>query len=170
MRATHLDAEKRYDVLRRLALSTAQKNAPANLRYTNIDAAATSAAASWDASGTRQVDWDWAASIPLLRRQHPKRFELALWATSDLIALSFGRPTYNGDHLRLDFLEARPRSLGERPDIFVHVQLAYGIYARLVDAQSVRIMKPINAEVRAYYESFGYVYDKRGDFVQKDIW
>ena len=170
MKATHLDAEKRYDLLRQLALSTAQKNAPANLRYTDIDAAATMAAATWDLAPSRQVDWDWAASIPSLRRRFPKRFELALWASSDLIALSFGRPTYNGDHLRLDFLEARPRALGDRPEIFLHVQLAYGIYARLVDAQSVRIMHPINEQVQAYYESFGYVYNKHGDFVQKDIW
>lgn len=170
MNAKHLDAERRYDVLRQLALSTAQKNAPANIRYTEIDAHASAAAADWNKSPTRQVDWDWAASLPSLRRRHPKRFELALWATSDLIALSFGRPTYNGDHLRLDFVEARPRDLGERPDIFIHVQLAYGIYARLVNAQSLRIMNPINDQVKVYYESFGYVYDKRGDFVQKEIW
>lgn len=31
-------------------------------------------------------------------------------------------------------------------------------------------MNPINDQVKVYYESFGYVYDKRGDFVQKEIW
>lgn len=31
-------------------------------------------------------------------------------------------------------------------------------------------MHPINAQVRAHYETFGDVYDKHGDFVQKEIW
>ena len=88
----------------------------------------------------------------------------------ELAALSFGRPTYNGDHLRMDFIEARPQDLGDRPPVFAHVQLAYGIYARLLNAKSVRVMHPINDAVKSYYESFGYVYDSRGDYLRKEIW
>ncbi len=44
--------------------------------------------------------------------------------------------------------------MGDRQPFFDQVLIAYTIYARLLDAQSIRIIKPINDEVRSYYEKF----------------
>jgi hypothetical protein len=169
MLATHQDAEQRYAELRKLALETAQKGSSNALRLGTIDAAALAAASGWMGAANRQVDWDWAASYPSLRFRYPKRFEVAAWAAGELVALSFGRPTYHGHSLRLDFVEARPRSLGKRPPVFEEIEIAYDVYARLLNAKEIRIMNPINDEVRAYYESFGYEYVARQDFLFREV-
>ena len=67
--------------------------------------------------------------------RYPKRFEIAIWQANQLIPLSMGRPTYRGGSLRLDFVEASPRDLGERPSVFDEVLIAYGIYARMLNAK-----------------------------------
>ena len=103
----------------------------------------------------RKVGWDWAAGYSVFRFRHPKRFELAAWGQGTLMALSLGRPTYNGNHLRLDFVEAQPRTLGPRPALFDDVLVAYGVYGRLLNAKQIRIMHPVNAEVRSHYENYG---------------
>lgn len=115
------------------------------------------------------MDWDWVAGYSAFRFRHPKRFELAAWEHGTLMALSLGRPTYNGNHLRLDFVEARPRSLGPRPTLFDDVLLAYGIYARLLNAKQIRIMHPINATVRSHYEKYGYSYVASHDYLFKEL-
>ncbi len=92
-----------------------------------------------------------------------------LWEGNNLFALSMGRPTYNGSNLRLDVVEARPQSLGERPSIFGIVLLAYGIYARLINANEIRIMNPINNDIKNYYEAFGYQYVSKGDYLYRKV-
>jgi hypothetical protein len=115
------------------------------------------------------VGWDWAAGYSVFRFRHPKRFELAAWEQGTLMALSLGRPTYNGNHLRLDFVEAQPRSLGPRPALFDDVLVAYNVYGRLLNAKQIRIMHPVNAEVRSHYEKYGYVYVAGHDYLSKEL-
>ena len=103
------------------------------------------------------------------RRRYPKRFEVAIWDASSLIGVSLGRPTYAGQHLRLDIIEARPRSLGPRSAVLPDVLLAYTVYAQMLDAKSIRIMNPINAEVRAYYERAGYRYVPKQDYLFMEL-
>lgn len=171
MLATHMDAEQRYEELRKLALEYAQEGVSANrnLRFKLITSDALNAAKSWNSSAMRQVDWDWVEGYAAFKFRYPKRFEVALWQNSGLITLSMGRPTYNGSALRLDFVEARPRDLGERQSVFDEVLVAYGIYARLVNARQIRIMHPINNEVKAYYSSFGYTYVAKHDYLFRDV-
>jgi hypothetical protein len=169
MLATHQEAERRYDGIRRVALSAAQRAAPSGLRYDLLTPAALNAAVTWASASDRLVTWDWFTGYSAFKFRYPKRFELALWEHSGLIALSLGRPTYNGGNLRLDFVEARPKELGNRTALMAHILMAYGVYARLLDAKEVRIMHPINDEVRDYYAAFGYTYLASKDYLFKQV-
>jgi hypothetical protein len=150
MLATHQDAERRYSDLRRVALDAAQAGAPKGLRYDTVTPSALSAAKQWMSASQRQVDWDWRDPV-------------------GLAALSMGRPTYQGSHLRLDFLEARPKELGAREPILADVLVAYSIYARMLSADEIRIMHPINERVRLHYQAFGYVYVAKQDYLFKQV-
>ena len=80
-----------------------------------------------------------------------------------------GRPTYQGSALPLDYVEASPIDLGERLAIMEAVLLGYAIYARLINAKSIRIMHPVNERVRSYYEKQKYEYVAKGDYLFKEI-
>ena len=172
MLATHLDAEQRYSKLRTAALQTAQRtinNSGRSVRLTPIDSAALSASKGWDQSKSRKVDWDWFEGYSAFKFRYPKRFEVALWQTSKLIGLSMGRPTYHGTALRLDVVEGSPPDLGERPTVFDMILVACGIYARMINASEIRIMNPINDQVRAYYERYGYQYVAKKDYLYREV-
>lgn len=66
-------------------------------------------------------------------------------------------------------VEASPKDLGERPKVFDKIILAYEIYARMLNANHIRIMSPVNDTVKAFYESFGYSYVQKGDYLTKDV-
>ena len=62
-----------------------------------------------------------------------------------------------------------PQKQISRPDPLFRVHVPYGIYARLINASQIRIMNPINEKVKSYYESFGYTYAPKGDFLFRNI-
>lgn len=173
MLATRFDAERRYSKIRKEALAVAteivQSGGNASLKLSEIDAKALSVSKTWELSPARLADWDWVAGYNIFRKRYPKRFEMALWETGKLIGLSIGRPTYHGTALRLDVVEAAPLDLGERSSIFDSVLVAYGVYARLINAKEIRIMNPINKEVRSYYEKFDYKYVQKGNYLYREI-
>ena len=170
MLASHMDAEQRYTELRKLALEYAQSDkGKDSLKFSLITTQALKIARSWDKSPSRRVDWNWLEGYASFKFRYPKRFEVALWQSADLITLSMGRPTYNGTALRLDFIEARPKDLGPRPSVFGEVLVAYGIYARLLNAKQIRIMHPIDDGVKSYYSSFGYTYVPKKDYLYRDV-
>lgn len=169
MLATHLEAEQRYEKLRKIALETAQAGVQNNLKLTTITTEALAETHKWSTSPARRVDWDWVNGYADFKIRYPKRFEVAIWFQQGLISLSLGRPTYHGNALRLDFVEARPRDLGERPPVFDEVLVAYGIYARMINANQIRIMHPINSDVKSYYESFGYQYNPKQDYLFREV-
>lgn len=141
-----------------------------NIRLTEIDAKALNASKIWNNSKTRIKDWNWIEGYSAFKFRYPKRFEMALWESSRLIGLSMGRPTYQGAALRLDVVEASPSDLGDRPPIFGSVLIGYGIYARLINAKQIRIMNPVNEQVKEYYEKYSYKYVASGDFLYKEIY
>lgn len=167
MQVHRRDAEERYAKLRRDALESATQVAGGDVRFTEITIAALDAADAW--SGDREVLWDWKALRNEYRRTSPKRLEVALWRGADLFALSLGKPAYSGKHLRLDFVEARPKVLGDRGKALPQVLLVYAVYGRLLGAQSIRIMSPLNDSLVQYYESWGYTYVKSGDYLFKEL-
>ncbi len=170
MLATHFDAEKRYSELRKQALSATMAVLDNNIVLSEINSNALSSALLWNKSQVRIKDWDWFEGYSLFKFRYPKRFEMALWHSSKLIGITMGRPTFYGSAMRLDIVEASPSDLGDRPSIFESVLVAYGIYARLINAKQIRIMNPVNDAVKSYYESFGYEYRVKGDYLFKDVY
>lgn len=169
MLATHEDAERRYEKLRKMALDATQSGSSNDLKFRTITTEALNATKLWSRSSARRVDWDWIDGYGSFKFRYPKRFEVAVWHNDNLITLSLGRPTYQASSLRLDFVEARPRELGGRPSVFDEVLVAYSIYARIINAKSIRIMHPINDDVKTYYESFGYSYVATQDYLYKEV-
>lgn len=164
MLATHMDAERRYDALRRASLRAiaSQLGSTKSLELRLIDQKALSKASGWSLLPGRKVDWEWNNYYDFKLR-YPKRFELALWHRSDLVSLSLGRPTYNATGLRLDFIEKNPRV--EDIKVFQITLAAMNVYADALGATELRIMNPINDEVKKYYERFGLTYVSKGDYL-----
>lgn len=173
MKLTHIDAENRYNILRKQAIRIIQSDLDSrnkhNLKLTTVTSAALQETKKWFSSTKRKVNWNWIDEYGNFKFSYPKRFEAALWQQNDLICISLGRPTYSGCFLRLDVIEARPKDLGDRPNVFDEILLAYGVYARMIGATGIRIMNPVNEEVRAYYETFGYTYISKGDYLFREV-
>lgn len=124
----------------------------------------------WENSGVRRVAWDWDA-VQKKYRTHPKRFELTVWHQGHILCgASIGRPTWSGGKLRLDYIESSPMGTpldGLVTDIII---AASKIYADSIGAVQIRIMNPVNADVRNYYSSKpGFSYNERGDYCYLDL-
>ncbi len=165
MRTTHLAAEERYDALRKAALRAAKMLLPnsGSIDLRLVDFEALAAAKKWAASPSRFLDWDWAGGYRDFRFRHPKRFELAIWHESALVGLCLGRPTYHGGGLRLDFAEASPE--GRAIQIMPIMLFAMTGYATAIGASEIRLVHPVNEQVRKYYESLGLTYVAKGDYL-----
>jgi hypothetical protein len=175
MLATHSDAEFRYSTIRKEALNAATEMLISNsgepvITLTEINSQALSDSLAWNSSALRIKDWDWLEGYSVFKFRYPKRFEMALWESGKLIGLSMGRPTYQGTALRLDVVEASPSDLGKRSGIFESVLLGYGIYARMINAKQIRIMHPVNDNVKNYYEKYDYRYVSSGDYLYRNIY
>lgn len=166
---SRMDAERRYEKIRALALEVAQKSIDSKFKLTQITAQALQATRTWEKSIQRKYDWNWLKNHSHYSKTYPKRFEIAVWEKSTLAAISLGRPTYNATGLRLDIVEAMPRDLGERSNVFDTIILAYEIYARMINANHIRIMNPVNDTVKSFYERYGYKYIAEGDYLIRDI-
>lgn len=169
MLATHREAEERYTIIRQAVVyelnRELQQGWQPSLKASLIDSLALSQSELWADFPGRRVDWDWAQGYRAFKSRYPKRFELALWDSSELASLSLGRPTYNGGSLRLDLLEASP---GKRNGlkVFEPTFLAMVSYATALGANELRIMNPVNDEVKAYYEKFGFTYIAEFDYLK----
>lgn len=170
MLATHADAERRYEVIRRETLKAAEslisRDYP-QLRLTTIDAHTLKAADAWSSHPNRRVNWDWLGSYSSIKFRHPKRFEAAVWYKGKLNGLSLGRPTYNGGSLRLDFIEASP--VDREIAVFEVIIVAMRTYADMLGARELRVMHPINEQVKSYYATHGFSYVKNGDYLYRRI-
>lgn len=164
MLATHLEAEIKYEALRKASLQAIAKQVdPANnLQFRLIDKQALAETDRWKISPNRSVDWEWS-HYASFKSRYPKRFELALWNNSRLTSLSLGRPTYNASDLRLDFIEKNPDY--DDIKVFQITLAAMNVYADSLGAKELRIMKPINDEVKRYYQTFGLQYVSKGDYL-----
>lgn len=168
MKATHLDAEQRYSQVRLNTVKAAQIKLNKIAEYKSIelkciDSKVAKMAKWWANSEKRQVDWDWVEGYSAFKFRYPKRFELLVWSKGELLSLSLGRPTYYGSSMRLDFIEANPEISG--PRVFPATLFTMITYAELLGATEIRVMKPINSDVRNYYQSFGLTYVSKGDYL-----
>jgi hypothetical protein len=168
MLSTHRDAEERYTLIRKAVLEEVNKEfLNSNRRSLSarlIDGAALHQSQSWGQSTRRRVDWDWVAGYNAFKFRHPKRFEMALWNGNNLVSLTLGRPTYRGTKLRLDFIEGNPDKPSD-VQVFEPTFLAMVGYAHALGADELRVMNPVNADVKRYYERFGLQYVTKGDYL-----
>lgn len=168
MLATHRDAEERYSIIRKAVIEEINKDFISSnqrsLKAKLIDASALTQSQRWNGSSRRKVDWDWVEGYNAFKFRYPKRFEMALWHNDVLASLSLGRPTYQGTKLRLDFIEGNPEKPGG-VRVFEPTFLAMVGYAQALGASELRIMNPINGDVRRYYERFGFAYVTKGDYL-----
>ena len=124
----------------------------------------------WEHSGKRVAQWDWEA-VRKKYRTHPKRFEIAIWYKDNFLSgASIGRPTRNGNRLRLDFIEANPTHSPLSGLITDIVITAASVYAEFIGATQLRIMQPVNERVKNHYLSKpGFSFDQKGNFCVKEI-
>ena len=124
----------------------------------------------WENSDFRRVAWNWEA-VQKKYRTHPKRFELTVWYRGlTLAGASIGRPTWGGGKLRLDYIEASP--MGTPLDgLVTDIAITAGVlYARSIGAAQIRIMSPVNKDVRNHYLSkSGFKYNERDNFCFRDL-
>ncbi|WP_444995438.1 hypothetical protein [Aliikangiella sp. IMCC44359] len=168
MLVTHRDAENRYTKIRQAVLDEVNKDLVhskhGKLKATLINQSALAQADKWSYSSNRRVDWEWFKGYSSFRYRYPKRFEMALWHGNSLTSLSLGRPTYRGSKMRLDFLEGNPDK-SKDIKVFEHNFLAISTYTQVLGADELRLMNPINNIVKSYYESFGFRYVTKGDYL-----
>ncbi len=162
MRPTHKEAEVRYQNHRELTYEITLGELPYQdkkaISLTEITSSALNVISSNFIEKQRQVDWDWRFGVESYRKRYPNRFELALWYNSTLCGLSLGRPSYAGTRVRLDFVERIPgKNNPLRGRVTPICVTAYEVYARLIDATEVRIVRPADALIE-YYSSLNYRY------------
>lgn len=124
----------------------------------------------WEETGLRQVSWDWDKVIKKYRT-HPKRFELSIWYRKQVLCgATIGAPTWSEGKLRLDFIEANPIS-SPLNGLIVDIVIATGVvYADAIGATQLRIMKPVNDDVKELYLSKpGFSYNQEGHFCYRDL-
>ncbi len=162
MQATHIDAERRYEEFRKVAMDSVKRNLPYTdknrISLNRIDSNALSQAGCWSNDPNRKVDWPWVSGYADYSRIRPKRFELALWYDSTLCSLSLGRTSYHGSRLRLDFLESRPTDCPLKGRVTPIVFSTAEVYAQIIGASELRVIDPIDDNLIEYYSSFGYKY------------
>ena len=167
MKSSHSLTEKKYDLLREQSLNVAQKNLPSGLKDTvqlkNISSVALAQATRWENSLSRSddADWSWSKGSRDYAFRHPKRFELAVWfANAQLCGLSIGKPTFSGNRMRLDVIEGAPWEHPLKRKIVGITIAAAEVYADLIGADQLRIMRPVNDTVVRYYQEFGFTLRK----------
>ncbi|MCW8875492.1 MAG: hypothetical protein OQK04_01065 [Kangiellaceae bacterium] len=173
----------RYEKLRRMSRAIALENLPPTLTGKRNIAICKSEISlkgitleclhqlkRWQTSGSRRVVWDWKDVIQTYRPK-PKRFELSIWHRDiNLGDAAIGKPTCSGGKLRLDFIESSP--LGTNLDgLIADIVIRAGItYAEAIGATQLRIMNPVNEQVKEHYLSKpGFRFDSHSNFCFRDL-
>lgn len=162
MLATYIEAEQRYAAYRAEVQRQVQGALPytdaSSIRLKDIDQTALTHSRLWSQIPERKVDFDWENDCRIYKKRYPKRFELAIWYGSRLESLALGRPSFNGTRVRLELIERIATNSVLKGKTFAITELALMAYAELLGADEVRIMQPINDDVKRYYLSKGYHY------------
>lgn len=176
MRASHKEAEDRYESFREISRTKILESLPygdkKQIKLEGITTKALSVAKTWNSYTSRLVDWDWVFGYKSYSKRYPKRFELATWYGNQLASLSLGRPSYMGGHLRLDFIEALPENNPLKGRVVPIVISVAELYGTIIGASQLRIIDPTDVNLIKYYSSFGYMYIKEGTkkhYLVKDL-
>lgn len=166
----HLAFELAHESLPEVLKSRKGAVSKSSISYAPLDLKAINELRKWELSKLRKAVWDWER-VNRSYKNHPKKFDVTVWHKDHtLCSASIGRPTWGGGKLRLDVIEANPA--GSLLDgIVLDINLtAYGFYARLMNCTELRIMHPVNEQVKNYYlGKTGFKFDAKGNFCYKAL-
>lgn len=106
----------------------------------------------------RRNDWYWRNEYTGYQKVF-KRFDIAFKQGGKLVSLSYGVPTAHSTGLKINLIESTPfkeDKLGVKG--FELVSYSAQVYAAMLGANEIRIMRPTSPLVRSYYCSMGYEY------------
>lgn len=112
-------------------------------------------ARQWDGHPARRFPWPWADIAAEYRRNHPDRFEVAVWSGEVLCGLAVGKVSGGTLYCGVNFLEGSPEPHPLRGFIVGIVIAAAEAYAVTIGKGSVRLVDPL-PELVPLYASFGY--------------
>ncbi len=180
---TYAQIKDRYGLLRESARDIAYKRLPISLNnkqgalilkndisFGGFTTNCQKELRKWEQHPSRRVAWEWDA-VQKKYRTHPKRFELSIWHRKlFLTGAAIGRPTWGKGKLRLDFIEASPIK-SQLSGLIVDLVIFTGeAYADIIGATQIRIMSPVNEDVkRLYLSKDDFSYDKQGDFCYRNL-
>jgi len=179
--ASYKGAWDRYEDIRNLARQVAHEQLPGFLKnrhghliskeavvLSGLDHSVFRILSKWGGE-RRLAPWDWE-DVRKKYKTHPKRFELSIWHRQVLCGASIGRPTWSGNKLRLDLIEANPDGSSLEGKIADIVIIAGRFYAKAIGATQIRIMYPINDKVKEHYLGLGgFSFDAKGNFCYQDL-
>ena len=172
MQAYHQAAEDKYSSIREQSLISAKKKLPVYLQdkvnFRAIDNEALLWAAVWEAR--HRDSWYFSKKYASYARRHPKRLDLAVWHQSYLCSLATGFPVKTGKSMRLDIIESNPDSNPLQHAVFDVNIAAFNIYAGLIGANMMKIMRPLNQKLIDYYRSKGFIYKKSWGSEPEHLW
>lgn len=122
------------------------------IKLCGIDRKALTAFSEIDKTESREVDWNWNFATTY-SQLYPKSFDLSIWYGNNLCSMSIGRPTFTGRGMRLDFIEKFSNTHPFPRLMFPISQVAFEAYGKLIGAQQLRIVKPMNKKLVSYYSS-----------------
>ena len=114
---------------------------------------------SWsDVDPRGRKDWFWVAEYAGYQKIF-KRFDIAFKQSNKLVSLAYGVPTAHRTGLKVNIIESTPfkeDKLGEKG--FELISFAAQVYAEILGANEIRIMKPTSEKARSHYSDHGYEY------------
>ncbi len=153
--------EARYQKLRNLVYIATKKafpTLPINLREITFHDAmhADQWTKQWD-SGAKRPIWSW---VDMYNRYHAhnllKRFDIALVANGNLIALCYGIPSKHKVFLKIHTVARKPDNNPLAGEVLNIVFFAAMAYAELIGSREIWLVKPMNETLVEKYQQYGY--------------
>jgi hypothetical protein len=160
------DARRYYQQLRDSVYEEAANTLGGGVILRAVNLRTVQIANSWqdlEAEGYRphRSTWSWVNAYPVFHKQ-PARFEISVWAGTELCGLCFGKPSRAKTKLGLNLVEAtpvRPNPLGK--PVFPVISYAATLYAYAIGADELCILDPVEGLINYYMqngfsEPYGY--------------
>ena len=147
-----------YSELRRILYQRSTKQFPP-FSATPISYRDCATADAWSKTAPQgRNDWNWTVEYPAYQKIF-KRFDIAFKQGGKLVSLSYGIPTAHKTGLKVNLIESTPiveDKLGVKA--FELITYSAQVYAAMLGADEIRIMRPTSEKTRSYYGSYGYEY------------
>lgn len=177
MKTSHQLANDKYELLRVKARAAALDGMPARyhgvVRMTEIDQDALNRSIAWEAKRRAQgveIPWSFPQGFNRYRFRHPNRLDVAVWANTTLCSLAIGIPTKTASSMRLDVIESSPEVTPISGQVLPINLAAFRAYARMIEADSITIMRPLNDKLINFYRSHGFVFLKSNGSAPARMW